>query len=122
MTKVVNMRASTPTKDDVYIGRKNEPFHFGNPFSHLNSDIASVHVGNRTEAIAAFRAWILGTDFTEVEPERRAWILENLESLRDKNLLCFCKPQKCHGDVYLELLYPPQEEKHEPSVWELMVD
>jgi hypothetical protein len=29
---------------------------------------------------------------------------QNVDSLRDKILVCFCKPNPCHGDVYVQYL------------------
>jgi len=104
ITQVVNTYSHEPTDDDAYIGRKDSDEHFGNPFSHKKSDIAQVKVKTREESIDLFRKWILGEKNCDIEPDRRLWILDNLERLRGKNLVCFCSPKPCHGDVYLELL------------------
>lgn len=100
-TTVVNMYKE---KYDVYIGRVRTkggmslPNHFGNPFI-IGRD------GDRAEVIDKFRRWINGDPtLAYVEPDRRRWILDNLRTLKDKKLGCFCKPQDCHGDVYVELL------------------
>jgi hypothetical protein len=90
---------------DVYIGRpkiSKENEHFGNPFGTNGS--VSIKVASREEAIASFKDWLSGTKYTDLEQERRKWILENLHTLKDKRLGCWCKPLGCHGDVYLELL------------------
>ncbi len=88
-----------------YIGReKNSQFHFGNPFSHMENTIAIVKVSTREEAIDCFRKWIRGQAYENVEPWRRLWILNNIEKLRDKDLVCWCSPLLCHGEVYLEIL------------------
>ena len=105
MTRVVNIRFDHFTK---YIGRGRNGMHFGNPFSHLSGTLAAVHVGSRDEAVKAHRDWLAGTAYQDVEPERRQWILDNLESLRDQTLGCHCKQAgrelSCHGDNYVELL------------------
>ncbi len=88
---------------DVYIGRKRQGMHYGNPFSHQKAQ-HTIHVPTREDAVGAFREWILEQDHHEVEPMRRAWILMNLENLRGKRLGCFCAPQECHGDVFVELV------------------
>jgi hypothetical protein len=72
--------------DAVYIGR---PSKWGNPF-----EISSTCT--RSEAIAKFRAWLT--------PEYIAMVREELKG---KDLVCFCAPKKCHGDVFLELLEEP---------------
>ena len=73
--------------------------HFGNPFSHLPGTLAGILVGSRDEAVQAFGEWLDGTAWQEVEPARRLWILENIESLRGKELVCFCAPLLCHGSI-----------------------
>lgn len=90
--------------DYVYIGRRGRGMHFGNPFSHLLSSIATVRVSSRAESITAFRKWLLLEDYLDVEPQRRDWIIANMHMLRGKRLGCFCHPLPCHGDVYVEIL------------------
>lgn len=75
-----------PPKGSVYVGR---PTRWGNPF---------VVGANYTqeEAVEAYRAWLMA-------PER-AWLrAEMRESLRGKNLVCWCHPKVCHADVILEV-------------------
>ncbi len=94
---------------DVYIGRKRGTIqHFGNPFTTMRRSLGSVLVPTRRDAIDAFRRWLKGEDYLNVEPERRAWILDNLDVLRGNRLGCFCKPLSCHGDVYVEMLEEEQ--------------
>lgn len=95
-TLIVNIKKTS--EFDIYIGRKHKiPHHYGNPF------IIGVH-GDREEVITKFRLWLKGVAYTHIEPERRKWILNHLGDLRDKVLGCYCKPERCHGDVYVELL------------------
>lgn len=96
MTRVVNVKHENY---DILIGRiRGQLFHYGNPF-YIGRD------GDRPEVIDKFRRWLNGDpEFADVEPERRGWILRNLHLLKDKILGCFCKPEDCHGDVYVELL------------------
>ncbi|WP_274644942.1 DUF4326 domain-containing protein [Pseudomonas serbica] len=90
---------------DEYIGRPKQPnmMHWGNPFG-LSGDKCAVRVSSRTEAMNRFWYWLEGTADQNVEPERRQWILDNLESLRGKRLGCFCMPQPCHGLIYRAFL------------------
>lgn len=101
LTKVVN-RYKEPC--DIVIGRSHEDHHFGNPFSVGTSSIAKLQMPTRYEAINAFHEWLTGTNYQGIEQSRRAWVLENLETLRGKTLGCTCKPKNCHGDVYRVLL------------------
>jgi hypothetical protein len=85
MCRVLNARivgkASAPGR--VYIGR---PGKWGNPFV-IGRD------GSRAEVIAKYRAWLAS------QPE----LLDALDELRGKDLVCWCAPQACHGDVLIEL-------------------
>lgn len=76
---------------DIYIGR---PSIWGNPYSHKEDTIAEFKVATREEAIAKYRDYILN------KPE----LMSKLEELRGKRLGCWCRPQKCHGDILIELL------------------
>lgn len=103
-TVVVNCRFEPY---DMYVGRElNKKFHYGNPFTHLTyvSTPTIVKVADRNMAIHYYQRWLEGLSFTEHEPERRQWILDNLEQLRGKRLGCFCKPAPCHGDVLIRML------------------
>ena len=76
---VVNRRTHTPTPDDVYIGRGSK---WGNPFR--------IGVGgSRAAVISDYEAYIV----------RRPDLLRDLHELEGKNLVCFCAPLACHGDV-----------------------
>lgn len=75
-------------KYDVYIGR---PSKWGNPFK-LGDD------GTRDEVIEKYRAWL------QTQPE----LLLALPELTGKVLGCWCAPEKCHGDVLLELANVPK--------------
>lgn len=89
MTTVVN-RLRSPF--DVYIGRGSP---YGNPFTHLKTPtLASHRVETRKKAIESYQKWIL------TSPETMAL----LPPLRGKVLGCYCTPQRCHGDVIVELL------------------
>lgn len=94
MTRVINIYKEPY---DVYIGRagKGKSGYFGN--HHIVGwclICKSTH--KRGEAIEAFRK-----DF-KVRVETDIVFREKLEELRGKILGCFCKPDLCHGDVYLE--------------------
>jgi hypothetical protein len=82
-----------PEPDDVYIGHAMpwRPYRlrrskWANPFK-IGRD------GTRDEVIAKFRAYLLG----------RPDLLATLPELRGKTLVCWCKPEACHGDVLAEL-------------------
>lgn len=85
MCKVVNLYKEFY---DVYIGRarKGEKSLWGNPFV-IGKD------GDRNEVIDKYRHWL----WSQLKNGRIT--KEDILSLDGKTLGCFCKPQKCHGDV-----------------------
>ena len=87
ITRVVNIRNE---QCDVYIGRGSP---WGNPYSHLPYSAATYKVGSREEAVENYREYILA------KPD----LLARLSELKGKRLGCWCFPQKCHGDVLVEL-------------------
>jgi len=80
-------------KYDVYIGR---PSKWGNPFSHMPNTIAKYKVRTRNEAIEAFEKWI-----TEGAGQH---LLKDLSELKGLTLGCWCKPQRCHGEILKKLV------------------
>jgi hypothetical protein len=82
--KVLNKTFCSVAKDDVYIGRGSI---WGNPY------IIGVH-GTRDEVLVKYEARIRNS------PRH----LNKLSELIGKNLVCYCAPLPCHGDVLLKLL------------------
>lgn len=82
--KVVNVRSGKYyAPQDIYVGR---PSKWGNPFT-IGKD------GTREEVIAKYREWVLD----------QVGLMEEIRTLRGKNLVCWCAPLPCHADVLLEL-------------------
>lgn len=73
--------------DVVYIGRGHYT-NWGNPFV-IGKD------GSREEVIQKFEDWLLS------QPEK---VLKAKTELKGKDLVCFCAPLACHGDVYLRIV------------------
>lgn len=88
LPRVWNKKTGAP-RDAVYIGR---PSKWGNPF------VIGKH-GTRAEVIAKYRSYILSV------PNLR----RSLGELRGKDLVCWCSPEACHGDVLIELSNLPIE-------------
>lgn len=99
---------------DVYVGRPRgkAAMHFGNPFAYRFGTKAAVVLSPDDDAILAYRQWLEGTDFRDVEQERRAWILANFHTLRGKVLACWCHPHPCHADVLVDLANRESEVAH----------
>lgn len=79
--RVLNKHRDQITPDAVYIGRGSK---WGNPFK------IGEH-GTRDEVCDRYEA--------EVLPKL------DLEPLMGKDLVCFCAPQRCHGDSIVRALY-----------------
>lgn len=89
----------------VYVGRSGtRPDHYGNPFGFGKGGIFCVRVANRQEAIKAYAQWLQGETYQDVEPTRRQWILDNLQVLKGKNLICWCAPLACHAEVLMAMV------------------
>jgi hypothetical protein len=84
MCRVLNKHKDVISKDDVYIGRGSK---FGNPFV-IGKD------GSRDEVIEKYE------NYLNEHPEL---ITLAMKELKNKNLVCFCAPQRCHGDILLEI-------------------
>ena len=83
-TKIVN-KYKEPY--DIYIGRGSK---WGNPF------VIGQH-GNRNQVINQYEEWITTGNGKH--------LINDLHELKGKTLGCFCKPQRCHGDVLVQLVH-----------------
>lgn len=100
---LLNKKTHGQPQGSVYIGRMSgDRQYFGNPFTHKVGTKASVVVSSREEAVRAFREWLLGNEYEWVEREQRRWIITHLHLLRKKDLVCWCAPEPCHGEVLLK--------------------
>ncbi len=84
MPKVLNDHHKNNSSNGVYIGR---PSKWGNPFV-IGED------GTREEVLFKYRLWLLS------QPQL---IKEIKKELKGKDLICFCKPKPCHGDLLLKI-------------------
>lgn len=81
--RVLNKHKHGVPAGAVYIGRGSK---WGNPFV-IGRD------GTREDVIAKYREYLLYSDLA----------LQVIE-LKGKDLVCFCSPQACHGDVLIEFV------------------
>lgn len=84
MPKVYNHYHHDAPKEAVYIGRKSP---YGNPF------MIQIH-GDRNKVCDMYEVIV------EAVP---AWKDKIKKELKGKDLLCFCKPKRCHGDYLLRI-------------------
>ena len=97
-TKVIHInRAPGHFRSDpqyVYIGRGSiwgNPFRIGDP-SQEDGITSNQGRLDRADVIQLFKTQIL------------PGLLPMIHLLRGKTLVCFCAPQPCHGDCYIEAL------------------
>ncbi len=83
MPNVLNKRLHGVPSGAVYIGR---PAIWGNPFV-IGKD------GTRDEVIAKFEAYIRN------KPD----LLAQLPKLAGRDVVCWCAPARCHGDVLIKM-------------------
>ena len=91
MPRVVNKSElrHKPYLVGVYVGR---PSKWGNPFQ-IGRD------GTRAEVVQKYRQFIC---------ERPDLIADAKEELCGHDLICWCAPLACHGDVLLEIANEPR--------------
>ena len=83
MPRVLNKHRHGQPAGSVYVGR---PGKWGNPFIEGRD-------GDRDQVVELYRKWIMS----------QSQLLRDLDDLRGRDLVCYCAPRACHGDVLLAL-------------------
>lgn len=100
--KYKNLKCWMEDKNNVYIGRKNIVFIDGKRYPPNNSEFANPFKINKNMT----RDTIL--DKYEIYIKNKIKNDENLKKklmrLKNKNLGCWCKPEKCHGDILINII------------------
>lgn len=91
MPTVYNKHHKNAPKDAVYIGRGSK---WGNPFSHMEGTKAQFVVKDRDEAVEHYEQWLLNQPLLVQQAQ---------EELKGKDVVCFCAPKRCHGDVLVKV-------------------
>jgi hypothetical protein len=91
MCRVLNKHHAGVPAGAVYIGRGSK---WGNPF-RIGPD------GDRAAVIAKYERWLAD----------QHQLLRALDELRGRDLVCFCAPAACHGDLLLRLANATREER-----------
>lgn len=81
MPRVLNKKRHEIPAGAVYIGR---PSKWGNPF------VIGKH-GNRANVIAKYEQYLCDSP-----------LIAQVSELKGKDLVCWCSPEGCHGDVLLK--------------------
>ena len=97
--KVKNKHKSKPEPEDIYIGRGSV---LGNPFTHkdVSETKAQYQCASRDEAINNYESYL-----KEMINRKDKKICDELNRIFKKallgnvNLVCFCSPKSCHGDI-----------------------
>lgn len=88
--------------NNVYIARRGVVFVDGQRFPPRDSKFANPFKigrdGDRATVLKKYRRW-LEQSFLSGQIT-----VEDLWTLRGKNLGCWCKPDRCHGDILIELI------------------
>ena len=106
MPQVINVRHLPSFKERqpsippgaVYIGRKNARYRL--PASKWANPFTVKREADRETAIASYERWLRS------EPR----LTDALHELRGLDLVCWCAPLPCHGDVLLRLANEEEEE------------
>ena len=105
MINVVNKYKHEPSNNDVYIGRGSP---LGNPFTgskKVENTKAAFQCSSREKAIEKYenylRLAIYENDSYICNEMNRIW---KMAKTGDVNLVCFCKPKACHGDIIKKLI------------------
>ena len=104
MITVVNKHKHISTDNDVYIGRGSA---LGNPYTSIKGKKtkAKVVCNSREESIKSFDIYI-----RQKISEKDKKICDELNRIYkmvkegDVNLVCFCKPKSCHGDIIKKII------------------
>lgn len=100
---IVNRHKHLETVNDVYIGRGSP---LGNPYSHMSGTKADVVVATREEAIDMYETLLrhhIKSKTKAVVQELNKIANRELDG-KDTNLVCFCAPNKCHGEVIKKII------------------
>ncbi len=89
MPRVLNKHAVGIPPGAIYVGRGSK---WGNPFRIGEA-------GDRTRVISKYEVWL------RQQPD----LMAQLDELRGRDLVCFCAPASCHGDLLLRLANEEQK-------------
>ena len=83
MPRVLNKMRDKIPDNAVFIGR---PSKWGNPFK------IGQH-GDRQTVLKMYEEWV----------RRQPRLMSSLKEIRGKDLVCYCSPEPCHGDILMDL-------------------
>lgn len=106
MITVVNKYKHTPTENDVYIGRRSV---LGNPFTSIKDKVTKAEFicDSREESVENFEVYL--NEKIAEKDKRICDELNRIYKMEDVNLVCFCKPKSCHGDIIKKIVDTKKE-------------
>jgi hypothetical protein len=100
--KYDNLKEWNKDPNNVYIGRRGVVFVDGKRYPEKDSIWANPFKidknTSRDEVIDKYKKYII----ERINKDEK--LKEELLKLKDKTLGCWCHPEKCHGDVLIELI------------------
>ncbi len=97
-----NLREWMNSPENIYIGRAGIVFIDNERYPKESSPYCNPYKigkdGTRDEVILKYKNYLI----SKIENSNE--FKKNFLKLKNKNLGCWCHPEKCHGDVILELL------------------
>ena len=99
--KYQNLKEWIEDPENVYIGRAGIVFIDNKRFPSVASPFCNpfkVGKDSREDVCEKFR------EYMEERLKKEPSLKEELLALRGKTLGCWCKPDRCHGDVLVELI------------------
>ena len=84
----------------VYIGRANARYRL--PASKWANPFRSSHPAEHETAVATYERWLW----------LQRQLMAALRELHDRDLVCWCAPLSCHGDVLLRLANEEEPQCH----------
>jgi hypothetical protein len=101
--KYENLKDWINDPNNIYIARKGVIFIEGKRFPPFSSPFANPfkisELESREEVIVKYKEYI------SKKLENNTELQTELIAMKGKNLGCWCFPEKCHGDVVLEMIY-----------------
>jgi hypothetical protein len=97
-----NLKEWMNDENNIYIGRKGVVFIDNIRYPQQSSNFANPYKigkdGTREEILLKYKNYIVNKLKNDKD------LVIELLLLKDKNLGCWCCPEKCHGDILLELI------------------
>jgi hypothetical protein len=96
---VAAVKAAEAKGDGVNVLRKQGNKHYGNPFSSRFFKGTEKHKKTIRASVEAYEEWLKGDKYKNIEPNRRQWILDEIDkgALTGKNLLYYTEISKKDG-------------------------